>query len=208
MKSYGIELEYFVAKGEELQVLTEDAFVQAIGKHLSTDDFPLLGELRSQSHPRFFLAASDILWQEKETANFLSSKGFALWPIPAVKLPLKTYRKLQRVDIRKGAAKEENLYNLMRPRKANIVQAGLHIHFSKSHKAGEKNDITVYEQLDIPKIVRQFDTYWDAQIKEAGRQKGWYELKPWGFEYRSLPNSVIMETPDKLSNFVENELVW
>lgn len=208
MKSYGIELEYFVAKGEELQVLTEDAFVQAIGKRLSTDDFPLLGELRSATHPRFFLAASEILWQVKETTSLLSSKGFDVWTCPNVKLPLKTYRRLQRVSITKGGAREENLYNLTRPRKANTVQAGLHIHFSKSHMVGEKCDIKVFEQLDIPSIVRQFDNKFGQLIKDCHRQKGWYELKPWGFEYRSLPNNLLIEAPDILSNFVENELKW
>ena len=51
---------------------------------------------------------------------------------------------------------------------------------------------TINERLNIPYIVNFLDGAFSGIIKDARRVKGMYELKPWGFEYRSLPAYVSL----------------
>lgn len=64
------------------------------------------------------------------------------------------------------------------------LSAGLHVHFSRKKENGMRI------QLPIRRIVDDMDSYFKAYIEENERIKGEYEIKPYGFEYRSLPATV------------------
>lgn len=68
------------------------------------------------------------------------------------------------------------------------LTAGIHVHFSRHNQFGQR------VQLPIETIVKKMDWNFRSIIIEAGRILGEYELKTYGFEYRSLPaNTPIKE---------------
>lgn len=62
-----------------------------------------------------------------------------------------------------------------------FLTAGIHMHFSRHDQFGRR------VQLPIETIVRKMDWNFRSIIMKGGRILGEYELKPYGFEYRSLP---------------------
>jgi len=69
-----------------------------------------------------------------------------------------------------------------------ILTAGLHVHFSRHDQDGRR------VQLPIRMIVTNMDLVFKDIITNSGRILGEYEIKPHGFEYRSLPaNAPINE---------------
>ena len=71
--------------------------------------------------------------------------------------------------------------------KENLATAGLHVHFSSRRIFGTK---CVQRDLPIEKIVKEMDTIFIKEIKDANRVPGEYEMKSHGFEYRSLGNNI------------------
>lgn len=65
-----------------------------------------------------------------------------------------------------------------------IGTAGLHVHFSRHDTQGRR------VQLPILSIVRAMDDHFNQTISRACRICGEFEIKPHGFEYRSLPATV------------------
>lgn len=68
---------------------------------------------------------------------------------------------------------------------AEILTAGIHVHFSR--KLDGKR-----VQLPIQEIVKTMDEKFKDEISKANRISGEYEIKPYGFEYRSLPASCSL----------------
>lgn len=70
--------------------------------------------------------------------------------------------------------------------------AGLHVHFSRKniYPRSLRSPIIHRVQLPIDKIVMAMDTKFKELIFKACRIRGEYEIKPYGFEYRSLPANV------------------
>jgi len=80
---------------------------------------------------------------------------------------------------------------------AEKLTAGLHVHFSRKLD-GKRVQLPIYQ------IVRCMDAVFDKEIRSAGRIPGEYEIKPYGFEYRSLPSTVDPEKVVKNAfNFLE-----
>jgi hypothetical protein len=75
-------------------------------------------------------------------------------------------------------------------------RAGLHVHFSNTTEVEEfVNPKTHYKRsingfIDMPKIIGKLDSAFKHEITKAQRIPGCYELKSYGFEYRSLPASI------------------
>jgi hypothetical protein len=80
----------------------------------------------------------------------------------------------------------------------DILTAGLHIHVSRKDVYGNKID------LPIEEIVFALDDAFYEDIEREERIRGEYELKPYGFEYRSLPMNV---NPSFIVNYMFN-LFW
>lgn len=70
--------------------------------------------------------------------------------------------------------------------------AGMHIHFSRKRitQRALRSPIIQRIQLPIEKIVLAMDTKFGKTISLANRIQGEYEIKPYGFEYRSLPADI------------------
>lgn len=71
--------------------------------------------------------------------------------------------------------------------------AGLHVHFSRKRIFIQDlhfPPIIHRVQLPIGKIVKAMDSKFKGTIFLANRISGEYEIKPYGFEYRSLPADV------------------
>jgi len=64
------------------------------------------------------------------------------------------------------------------------LTAGTHVHFSR------KKDDGTRIQLPIRRIVREMDNHFVEEIYNARRIFGEFEIKEYGFEYRSLPASI------------------
>jgi len=80
---------------------------------------------------------------------------------------------------------------------AEKLTAGSHVHFSRKLD-GKRVQLPIYQ------IVRCMDAVFDKEIQSAGRIPGEYEIKPYGFEYRSLPATVDPEKVVKNAfNFLE-----
>jgi hypothetical protein len=62
--------------------------------------------------------------------------------------------------------------------------AGLHVHFSRHTIDGLR------VQLPLIKIIMAMDAKFNRIIVLAKRIVGEYEIKPWGWEYRSLPTDI------------------
>ena len=67
------------------------------------------------------------------------------------------------------------------------LTAGIHIHFSRYDNFGNRIQLPIYE------IVRKMDWNFRSIIKKSNRIMGEYELKPYGFEFRSLPANAPLE---------------
>jgi len=70
--------------------------------------------------------------------------------------------------------------------------AGLHVHFSRKniHPRSLRSPIIRRVQLPIEKIVTAMDVKFIQTILSCNRIEGEYEIKPYGFEYRSLPADI------------------
>jgi len=70
--------------------------------------------------------------------------------------------------------------------------AGLHVHFSRKNIYSRflHSPIINRVQLPIDKIVMAMDTKFKETIFKSCRIQGEYEIKPYGFEYRSLPANI------------------
>lgn len=82
---------------------------------------------------------------------------------------------------------------------ASRISAGLHVHFSRGAKSrfvdkdGKTTDDWISILMDSQRnsIIRAFDKNvlpgYSLGVPLKYRQPGFYEMKKWGFEYRSLP---------------------
>ena len=97
---------------------------------------------------------------------------------------------------------------------ASRVSAGLHVHFSRrmynvSTVKGKSvtEDVNLLTSSQIKGIVRQLDKNIFPQYKPKEnlkyRQAGFYEMKPWGFEYRSLPMTADFLDYDNIRALVD-----
>jgi hypothetical protein len=81
---------------------------------------------------------------------------------------------------------------------AEKLTAGLHVHFSRKTPDGRRVQLPIYQ------IVQCMDGVFAKEIQDAGRIPGEYEVKSYGFEFRSLPATVNPEKVVKNAfNFLE-----
>jgi len=156
------------------------------------DDFGFLVELRTRPHTTPFIILDDLdkLWRGFE--GLAHQFGFQLFIINSIPIDK------QLIDYLRIKYNYANLKDLTENLEtgtfkthatgisddAKVLTAGLHVHFSRKDELGRR------VQLPIQTIVRCMDTAFANEISEAGRIPGEYEIKPYGFEYRSLPATV------------------
>jgi hypothetical protein len=110
----------------------------------------------------------------------------------------------------KGIPKWINIYGKQLGGDKGKRGGGLHIHFSSTVKQRKGQGFTYLTEPVVQHIVRKLDEHFDEAIKRCSgeyRVPGMYELKPWGFEYRSLPfNSWAIENMVEIADFALNTL--
>lgn len=196
--TYGFEREWFV-------VNKETGIFEKVPVGLPRDECGYLLEARGESRDNPFEAAGNLLAKEAKLIVEVTDKykTINIRLIDAVKLSHKFYRQMI-LEFGKNARNNRNgsMYGFDYPATDKFSRAGIHIHFGNEYKirvdskpCKECNAIhteirEVVGIIDIPKYVSALDKAFKSEIKAAKRLLGLYELKNWGFEYRSLPASI------------------
>lgn len=183
---YGFEKELFVLN---------EAGEYALATSLPHDDCGYLAEARGEPHQNPLMAAA--LMDGAEVALRADAKRLALSLVTRdyVTLPRAFAQSCLR-RFGKNASQERSLYGryIIGP----LAHAGLHVHFSNEVEAYAQNYNHPNEYLerryagliDMPRFIVGLDRRFAKEIKAARRVPGLYEMKPYGFEYRSLPASI------------------
>lgn len=204
----GLEAE-FILKNSKGEIVLPSKY------GFSTDDFILIGEFRSKAGEtrgetigNYFNALSNVIRQANK------SKLSIVWDTTTISPKLKSDT-LELMGT-KHVARPMNLYktDLFTYSDDTVVDgkiteckisAGMHVHFSKEafHTHTEETRVCIdstfiLSHTAIRRLVRQCDHVLLPQYKSPSvlkyRMPGYYELKPWGFEYRSLPMSSLFAT--------------
>jgi len=189
-KKIGLEIECFVRekKGNNL-AMPDDAGIA------SCDDCGYLAEIRGEPCPDIISAIYSLkekVFRMKKDMDNQYKLSFE----PFLKVPEEFLHEAQR-KYGKGRAQDECMYGKIKPKK--VQTAGLHIHFSDIEenvyrsKRGEEFTYITTNQLNMPRLIHRLDVAFKDEIKATHRQPGLYEMKEWGFEYRSLPNNIKLE---------------
>lgn len=180
---YGFEREFFVKDADGNYVLTPTG--------LPHDDCGFLAESRGvpQSDP---LTAVFCLYADERKLNETAEKlNLTLVLETAVKLPaklrLEAIRKYGKAAIPQSRG---NVYGRFAPFSHAVQHAGLHVHFSEEELIDGRR---VARMFDFVPLVQKLDKAFAGEIKAARRAPGYYEMKPYGVEYRSLPATVNPE---------------
>lgn len=179
---------------------------------LTQDACGYLAEARGEEHTSPEKALALYLVQEGTVQEQAESEGIALTVEDYVKLPKQLKRRWAR-QFGKNPSGEASLYGKFISH--SYSTAGLHVHFSNERDVttGNGYSMTVPQLIDIPRFVFGLDKIFAKEIKDAKRVPGLYEMKPYGFEYRSLPTSIelskVVEALDYLQdNRWSSEFAW
>lgn len=186
----GIEREFFL-------IASGDKIVEPWKYGFPYDEFGFLVEIRTRPHksPSKLLEELEMLTRAHEAqAKVL---GLRLVPIHRhllskdfVNYLAKKYHYSALLDI------TANIYagimwshatGLEDAGQSYIGTAGIHVHFSRRTKDGLR------VQLPIHKIVGTMDDFFSRIIERSRRNKGEYEIKAHGFEYRALPANISVK---------------
>jgi hypothetical protein len=187
MTKIGIEGEFFVSDTQTLLTL--------VPKSLPHDSCGYLAEARGEAHPTAAgaLALYGVAVKDLERQAALLNLKLACEAVMIV--PAEVLRQARRL-FTKGPTKYNNIYGLDYKPTDRTRRAGLHVHFSNTYtdkyynSKGENYDKTINFPIDFPPIVQTLDRAFKDEIKASKRLPGFYEMKPYGFEYRSLPTNV------------------
>lgn len=173
-------------------------FVKAQGKYvlcpilLAHDECGYLAESRGEPHTDPLKAAYLLLAEEDRLKAQAKRNRVQLVLENDAKLsPELVCDAIRRHGKAKYPVERGNIYGLDYKATDETRRAGLHVHFS--NEIAVKNGSRSYPAsgfLDIPRIVRSLDETFADVIKQSNRLKGFYEVKGYGFEYRSLPATI------------------
>lgn len=183
----GFEREWFVQRGKEWV---------AVPRLLPQDECGYLAEARGEPHADPLKAAYMLLAEERRLKAQARKEKARLVLRDSAELPEKLLAEALLVHGKNPVPRGRGILysSQFQPYLKMVPRAGLHVHFS--------NQVVVKTQvvngfIDIPKIVRTLDERYETDILHAGRRLGEYELKGYGFEYRSLPASTdVLEVAD------------
>lgn len=183
IRTYGLELEFFMKIKDKYVAPTR-------GGLLTTDDCGYLAEARGDKHakPReavaLLQAAIDRLKKQARLSGIILER---VPTAPVEKELLRTLLRARGKNISHSFFAHGGCYRSSKPR------AGLHIHFGTLDDVFDSHGkiITTFPKIaNIPRVIHILDTAFKEEIAEASRVRGEYEIKPHGFEYRSLPSDV------------------
>lgn len=179
----GVEIEYFLCN--EKGRIVEPAIYG-----FPFDEFGFLVEIRTSPHIHPKLLMRELVKLIKAHEAQAESLGLELRLVHRMRLSpafVAYLRKKYAYDRLKDLT--ANIYNGIQKTHATGLDgkwgtAGTHVHFSRKTKDGCR------VQLPIKEIVLAYDARYNHEIAKAERVFGEYEIKPYGFEYRSLPATV------------------
>ena len=154
------------------------------------DDFGFLIEERTRPHDNAKMIIKDLEILHDTFVYHADQYGLDI--VEEAMIPLNGYNRklIERLSVEYGYGILEdltaNIYSgVTQSHATGIVgdrlTAGLHVHFSRKTPDGKR------VQLPMFKIVEEMDRIFRDEITGAKRMHGEFEVKPYGFEYRSLP---------------------
>lgn len=192
---FGFEREYFVRNS------VGDFVLVPLG--VPMDDCGYLAEARGEAHSNP-LSAAFLLLAEEASVKAKLPKGVKLAFIDTTEVSDATLRAALRRNGKSAYPHERgNLYGYDYDAGDRLCRAGLHVHFSNIRDVETKSGYveSIPQIMDMPKIIQLLDKAFKSEIDAAKRIVGCYEMKPHGFEYRSLPASV---DPRKVAEVLAN----
>jgi len=196
LKLIGLEKEYFMLNTTGGPVAAKQAGISEF------DECGYLAEARGEPKDNIvdavysLRAAEYRLYRQAEAAVLKTRTPVQLVEIPYMKLKPAFLNSCAR-SYGKNPAQDQCLYSNVKMK--NVQTAGLHIHFSNRSevtltcRCGISSHYSSERQINIPNIIKALDGAFSVTIFLAKRQPGLYEMKPHGFEYRSLPNNVDLD---------------
>lgn len=191
MIKYGIECEYWVAED-----ITKEGIkgVCLVPDGIPMDSCGFLAEVRGDPHQDIDKAIALFRVERERVRMALAKKKLIMTnEIPTWRPPRELIIEALRKYGKSAYPQERgNIYGKnYRHSTYRDVRAGMHIHFSDTH-TDSNNKTVISRQLDLPRIIQHFDKAFAAEIKDAKRLPGFYQIKPYGFEYRSLPCNALL----------------
>lgn len=201
MIKYGFEREYFVVNQWDESFLWSHPDnlkgFQLCPDSLPRDECGYLAEARGLPDSNPITAAYLLLVEQRRIRRLAEKSGLLLILEDTVKLPRLLFREALRTYGKPGYSDQRhNMYGKDYSVNNSWNRAALHIHFSNTEeikwrdKDGTDHSRISHLPLDMCKYIYALDKAFAKEIKEAKRLPGFYEMKPHGFEYRSLPTSV------------------
>lgn len=201
----GVEVECFLA---HMGAITIPVIAADYG--LPHDDCGYLAEFRPDKGSCEEETFAHYCGAKQTFLDKIREYNLIVMPFATVKVPPAILRKCMR-SYGKNPYQANSLYgyeDMCSHR--NLGHAGTHIHFGCGGKIDvrmtETNDcgrasteaVHTYDvrHIDMVKVIRGMDAQYNGIITENKRRKGFYEMKPYGFEYRSLPS------------IMDNDLMW
>ncbi len=189
IKTFGFEKEFFFSGLESGTI----AHVPTELRH-KADGCGYLLEARGKEMEDPFYAKALLDVEVTRLSALAAKHGFALENLDNKELP----KEFLRICLRKFGKNPARSYFMGgHCYKQNKPRAGLHIHFGNMRTIDNTN---VAEQMNMPRIIALMDKEFKDDIKAAKRMPGEYELKNWGFEYRSLPATINL---DRVANTLQ-----
>jgi hypothetical protein len=197
---FGFELEFFLKDKKGAIVLPDYSWnrdgggilVEARGE---PDNSPILAKTRLE----IAITALKKKAKEKNLKLVLANKVYC---------DAKTIHLAQKGKNLSGEVEKFVYPTTLKHRSPGEHFAGLHVHFSDTtdyievtkgkNPSGYKN--TKHSLFDMFKWVKVLDREFGNEILNAGRYKGAYKMKNYGFEYRSLPAQIKL---DKVVEVIE-----
>ena len=205
MKKFGFELEAFVVQAPVEGAALRDGEIGpthvVVPNGLPHDECGYLAEARGEPHKDPFQAAASMVGEFRRMGRLAEKSGVRLEVLPATrKLPPAFLQECLRKFGKGVSPGQGSMYGKAISPTDRWSRAGLHVHFSDEEVSASvyhdkqpetsRTLITSHLQLDMPWWIRGLDMAFAQEILEARRVPGRYEMKLWGFEYRSLPASV------------------
>lgn len=188
---FGLECEFFVRKSS----VGGYVLLGGLDASLTPDECGFLAEARgkpcSNIRDAVFSLYSDIYRLEGAAKQL----GVELLREPNADVPYEAVLASRR-RYNKGTIQFQNIYGFSAHRQKRKKTAGIHVSVtdSREHRYSSGRVFQYNAIWDFPQFIRQMDSAFKQEIKDAQRNPGFYEIKPdHRIEYRSLPNNVKLE---------------
>jgi hypothetical protein len=182
MLRFGFELEGFYKN--------EDGQITLPPKEYTTDDFPGLVEVRNTGGGDL----EEQLYLLLAKKDKYPSVDFTQWEH---KFSPRERAAIRARHYEKGGVSINNIYGKSPRDIGSRTLASFQINISKY--LGSIDGTKRHGLIDFVEITRELDNEFKEDIKASGRQAGFYSIKEdIRFEYRSLPNAVILNNPQDL----------